>query len=159
MPFGNQRDRVLFVTNQDIDISEERTGTMLLKLKLMDSTERAQREQAYHRLQQQQQAAKIKRLAKKKEESKNHIIRKNRQEHFRKELLAAGETLDAASRLRLIIQYQDLPVYSFPSTWANVSEAEIRGLDEETRKLLLKHIATPKNGPWRLLWEGLNSLA
>ena len=158
MPFGNQRDRVLFIANQDIDNSEDSFGTMLLKLKFIESAERTRREQTQDELQKQQQAAKVKRLAMRKEESKAHLIRKNDQERIRMEVIAVGEPLDTVSRLRLIIQHQNIPLHSFPSTWANVPKEDLKGLDKKMRKALIERMSWHQKGPWKVLRDCLDSL-
>jgi hypothetical protein len=158
MPFGNQRDRALFITNQDIDTSEDSFGTMLLKLKFIESAERTRREQAQDELQKQQQAAKVKQLALRKEESEAHLIRKNDKERVRMEVITVGQSLDTVSRLRLIIQHQDIPLYSFPSIWANVSKEDLKGLDKKMIKALIDRMSRHQKGPWKVLRDCLDSL-
>jgi hypothetical protein len=157
MPFGNQRDRESFLTCKDIDTSENRSGSMLFKIKLNQSSERSRREQAQQELQKQQHLAKDRRVALREKEAEAQLVRKKDHDNKRLQIILIGEQLDVANRLQLLVEHYDLPIHSFPSIWAEVEKEAIKTINKDLREKLIVRLSGFHKGPWKLLREHLEN--
>ena len=86
-----------------------------------------------------------------------HMSYKAAHDHAHAELLANGEALAPAERLRMIARRADVPIGMIPKVWAIVPPAELQSLSLEDQELLRARLAKIRKGPWRALREMIPS--
>ncbi len=157
-PFGTQKARKLFIATKDNGSADDDSGSLSLKLMFMESVEHAERLQASGKIEKEQQIAKAKRLEKRNQGVEKHQTQKDKKEQIRRQVITVGEQMSASGRLQLIIDNKDMPLLSFPSTWAKVSSESLQELDEQSKKSLIHRLAVQQKGPWKKLLDCLNTL-
>ena len=107
-PFGTQKARKLFIATKDADSTDDYSGSLRLKLLLMESVGRAEGEQARGKIEKEQQIAKGKRLEKRNLDVEKHQKRKDEKAQIRQQVITVGEQIGAVDRLQLIIDHKDM---------------------------------------------------
>ena len=108
-----------------------------------------------HQLNLLEESANTERLAsiKREEEwSKKYEARKDfkaKKASLRKEILIKGENSSPTERLKIIIEYPQMPLEFFPHEWASASPEEIQNLDPEILSALLIRAKRRKKGVWK----------
>jgi hypothetical protein len=155
-PFGTQKARKLFIAAKDTDSADDYSGSLRLKLLLMESAECAERACLSENCK-EQHIAKAKRLEERKLDVDKHQKRKDEKAHIRRQVITVGEQMSAVGRLQLIIDNEETPLLSFPSTWAEVPLQALKGLDESLRNALVHRLTGQKKGPWKKLRDCLDT--
>lgn len=158
VPFGTQKARKLFSATKDTGSGDNYSGSLMLKLMFMESAERAERELGRGKIEKEQQIAKVERLEKRNLDVEKYQKRKDEKAQIRRQTITVGEQMGAVARLQLIIDHKDMPLLSFPSTWAEVSLEALKGLDETLRNSLMNRLNGQQKGPWKKLRDCLDTL-
>lgn len=157
-PFGTQKARESLIATKDTDFTDDDSGNLRSKLIFMESAEYSERENARQEIENEQQIVKAKRLEERNLNVEKHQERKDEKAQIRQQVITVGEQIDAVGRLQLIIDHKDMPLLSFPSTWAEVPLEALKGLDEPSRNALVHRLTGQKKGPWKKLRDCLDTL-
>jgi hypothetical protein len=155
LPFGGPGKRSLFLKWESND-SGNKNGSLITELIMEETAIKFQNDQAQKAMNERSRAE---RLQREKMSYDQHQARRQQSDDARRIVLEKAEGLDALGRLRLIVDYPNLPIDSFPTEWAVVDEDILSNLDKSLCKQLIARIGRKNRGPWRNLCSQLTSIS
>jgi len=171
VPFGSMRERDVFTfglakealekENAELEAEIIGHGGLLKWLKLKRSwlqgelkklkdLEESERKDRMHRELEQSLRAEIEYL-----KAQNKELAHGYRSDARTSFLQEAESLNAAEKLKLIVENVQFDLNMFPEEWAKVDIRILNSLDEELRTGLLRRLANRRKGAWRQLFKRL----
>ena len=142
-------------TNPSCPFGSQNYGARSVKEYTTILQERAQKRERNLQRAEAENLAAEQRLNDRKVRADGRHARQQRDTASRRASLAALSLLTASDRLKHISQDHEHAVDYYPGEFAQLTEADLEMLDDETRLLLLGKLRDRRDGPWKTLYRQL----